>query len=56
MHDIDRTQVEYTPEVNSFETESRWGYGETQWSGEVLSESDEAQLAAELLSVELRIG
>jgi hypothetical protein len=46
MHDIDRTQAEFT-------TESEFGFGETEWSGEagVLSEADEMQLASELLSV-----
>ena len=51
MHDIDRTQLEYTPETGSFETE-QFEFGETEWSGEsVLSESDELELASELLSV-----
>ena len=51
MHDIDRTQVEYNPEVN-FESE-QFPYGESEWTGEgsVLSEADEVQLASELLAV-----
>jgi hypothetical protein len=50
MHDIDRTQVEFTPEIG-LESE-QFEYGES-WSGEggVFSEADEMQLASELLGV-----
>jgi hypothetical protein len=53
MHDIDRTQVEYTQETGSgFEAE-QFQYGESEWAGEggVLTEADEVQLASELLAV-----
>ena len=52
MHDIDRTQLEYSPEMGSFETE-QYEYGESEWAGEaeVLTEADEVELASELLSV-----
>ncbi|SDS16826.1 hypothetical protein [Pseudomonas oryzae] len=55
MHDIDRTQMEYMPELSAFETES-FEYGEQEWSGEmadetILSEADELELAGELLGV-----
>jgi hypothetical protein len=53
MHDIDRTQLEFTPETGGFEAE-QFEYGESEWSGEeegVLTEADETELAAELLSV-----
>ena len=50
MHDIDRTQMEFTPETG-FESE-QYEYGET-WAGEsgVFNEADEMQLASELLGV-----
>jgi hypothetical protein len=53
MHDIDRTQVEFTnPEAGLFESE-QFPYGETEIysEGGVLTESDEVMLASELLSV-----
>lgn len=61
MHDIDRTQLEYSPELSSFEAEQN-EYGEQEWSGEnyesyetygetVLNEAEEAELASELLEV-----
>src|SRR5262245_15167344 len=50
MHDIDRTQVEFTPEFGGYETEN---FEYSEWSGEGggLSEADEMQLASELLGV-----
>ena len=58
MHDIDRTQMEYSPELPGFEAEQfEYGaFGETEWSGETfgesaLSEADEVELASELLQV-----
>ena len=59
MHDIDRTQLEYSPELSSQEAES-YEFGEQEWSGEnygetsgetVLGEAEEAELASELLEV-----
>ena len=52
MHDIDRTQMEFNPAAG-FETETESEYLQENWSGEsgVFSESDEMQLAAELLGV-----
>jgi len=59
MHDIDRTQLEYNPELSSLEAE-QYEFGEQEWSGEtygetygetVLTEADEAELASELLEV-----
>ena len=58
MHDIDRTQMEYSPEMEAYEQE-QFGYGETEWEGEaeweaetgVFSEAEEMELAAELLGV-----
>jgi uncharacterized protein (DUF697 family) len=51
MHDIDRTQSEFSQETG-FEAE-QFVYGESSWAGEggVLSEADEMQLASELLGV-----
>jgi hypothetical protein len=47
MHDIDRTQMEFSPEFGSTEMEYA-----SEWSGEgVLTESDEVELASELLNV-----
>ncbi|WP_354687883.1 hypothetical protein [Cupriavidus necator] len=66
MHDIDRTQMEYSPELESFESfesfENGFEFGEQEWSGEsfesqetygetLLSEADEMELAGELLGV-----
>ncbi len=53
MHDIDRTQLEYSAEQPGFETE-QFEFGESEWSpesGAVLSEADEYELASELLGV-----
>lgn len=53
MHDIDRTQMEYTAELPGFEAE-QFEFGEGEWSpegGAVLSEADEYELASELLGV-----
>jgi hypothetical protein len=52
MHDIDRTQMEYDRELETYEQE-QFEYGETEWGAEtgVFSEADEMQLAAELLEV-----
>ncbi|MGI8425941.1 MAG: hypothetical protein ACR2M4_04950 [Actinomycetota bacterium] len=46
MHDIDRTQVEYSPEMETYEQE-QFEYGETG----VFSETQAMELAAELLGV-----
>jgi hypothetical protein len=61
MHDIDRTQMEYTSELPGFQSEQfEYGelgeYGETEWSGETvgeaaLGEALEVELASELLGV-----
>jgi hypothetical protein len=50
MHDLDRTTLEYSPELDEQE---QFEYGETEWGAEtgVFSEADEMQLAAELLEV-----
>ena len=52
MHDIDRTQLEYSQELENYEHE-QYEYGETEWSGEagVFSEAQAMELAAELLEV-----
>jgi hypothetical protein len=58
MHDIDRTQMEYNPEMEAYEQEQS-EYGETEWGGEaeweaetgVFNEAEEMELAAELLGV-----
>lgn len=67
MHDIDRTQMEYSPELQSFEGEND-EFAEQEWAGEyegesygetfgetygesVLNEADETELASELLEV-----
>jgi hypothetical protein len=52
MHDIDRTQLEYSPELENYEYE-QYEYGETEWSAEtgVFSEAQAMELAAELLEV-----
>ena len=61
MHDIDRTQMEFDPELSN-ETEQD-EFGEQEWSGEgegesyaetyetMLTEAEEAELAGELLEV-----
>lgn len=54
MHDLDRTQLEYSPEKSDFEMEDM--EFEEEWSGEsygeaVLSEADETELAMELMEV-----
>ena len=50
MHDIDRTQLEYSPELENYEYE-QYEYGEAEWSAEtgVFSEAQAMELAAELL-------
>jgi hypothetical protein len=52
MHDIDRTQQEFSQELENYEHE-QYEYGETEWSGEtgVFSEAQAMELAAELLEV-----
>jgi len=52
MHDIDRTQLEYSPELENYEYE-QYEYGETGWGAEtgVFSEAETMALAAELLEV-----
>lgn len=67
MHDIDRTQMEYSPELSGQEAES-YEFNEQEWSGEtygetegetygesygetVLTEAEETELANELLGV-----
>jgi hypothetical protein len=54
MHDIDRTQMEYNPEMEWMP--EAFEYGEAEWSGEtaesgVFNEAEEMELAAELLGV-----
>jgi hypothetical protein len=62
MHDIDRTIMEYSPELQTYEQEQyeqeqyeqeQFEYGETEWGAEtgVFSEAEEMELAAELLEV-----
>lgn len=57
MHDIDRTTLETSSELENYEHEQyEYGeteYGETEWSGEagVFSEAQAMELAAELLEV-----
>ena len=51
MHDIDRTQLESTPETEAFEAETAF---EGEWTGEsgrVFDEAQEMELAAELLEI-----
>ncbi len=55
MHDIDRTTLEFGQEMSGFEAE-QFEFEQDEWSGEggqqgLLSESDEMELANELLSV-----
>jgi len=52
MHDLDRTQLEYSPELENYEYE-QYEYGETEWGAEsgVFSEAETMELAAELLGV-----
>lgn len=58
MHDIDRTLMEYSPEMEAYEQE-QFGYGEMEWEGEaeweaesgVFSEAEAMELATELLAV-----
>lgn len=54
MHDIDRTFMEYTPELNAFESEN-FEFDAREWSGEsgeVFNETQVMELAAELLEVQ----
>lgn len=53
MHDIDRTFMEYTPEMTAFESEN-FEFDAGEWSGEsgeVFNETQVMELAAELLEV-----
>lgn len=52
MHDIDRTQLEYSPELENYEYE-QYEYGETEWGAEtgVFSEAETLELAVELLEI-----
>jgi hypothetical protein len=52
MHDLDRTQLEYSPELENYEFE-QYEYGEAEWNTEtgVFSEAETMELAAELLEV-----
>ena len=53
MHDIDRTQMEYSNEFSGFQGE-QFEFGENEWSpeaGGTFSEAEEMELATELLSV-----
>jgi uncharacterized protein (DUF697 family) len=56
MHDIDRATLEFGQETSNFESE-QFEFGQGEWSGEygqqegLFSESDEMELANELLSV-----
>ncbi len=55
MHDIDRTQLELSPEMEAFESE-QFEFGESEFPGQsetggVFSEAEEMELAAELLEV-----
>ncbi len=52
MHDLDRTQLEYSPELENYEYE-QYEYGESEWNTEtgVFSEAETMELAAELLEV-----
>lgn len=55
MHDIDRTQLEYSPELEDYEYEQyeQYEYGENEWNAEagVFNEAEAMELAAELLGV-----
>jgi hypothetical protein len=52
MHDLDRTQLEYSPELENYEYE-QYEYGETEWNTEagVFNEAEAMELATELLEV-----
>ncbi|SCZ84562.1 hypothetical protein [Nitrosomonas mobilis] len=52
MHDIDRTTLETSPELENYEFEQYEG-GETEWGAEtgVFSEAEAMELAAELLEI-----
>lgn len=52
MHDLDRTQLEYNPDLENYEFDE-YEYGEAEWNGEtdVFSEAETVELAAELLGV-----
>lgn len=55
MHDIDRTQLEYSPELEDYEYEQyeQFEYGDNEWNEEtdVFSEAEAIELASELLGV-----
>lgn len=52
MHDIDRTQMEFSQELEDYEHE-QYEYGDNEWSTEtgVFSDAQTMELAAELLEV-----
>lgn len=53
MHNIDRTLMEYNPEMEQFESE-QFEWGEAEWPGEtseVFTEAELLELASELLEV-----
>lgn len=52
MHDLDRTQMEFTPEFSGYQSEE-FEFGEAEWSPEAgsLTEAEEMELAGELLGV-----
>lgn len=56
MHDIDRTQLEYSPELEDYEYEQyeQFEYGDNEWNEEtgVFSEAEAIELASELLGVD----
>lgn len=53
MHDIDRTTLETSPELEDYEYEQYDEYGETEWEAEAdaFSEAEAMELAAELLEI-----
>ena len=52
MHDLDRTQLEYSPDLENYEYDE-YEYGEAEWEAEtgIFSEAETVELAAELLGV-----
>ncbi len=51
MHDLDRTTAEYEADSEFYESDGEYEYAGEYYEGEVLSEADEMELAAELLEV-----
>lgn len=51
MHDLDRTTAEYEADQEYYESDGEMEYAGEYYEGEVLSEADEMELAAELLEV-----